>query len=67
MKVIEVIFMFLTTWLVGVFMFGAIIFACGFVASIFTGQFSVDTLAWISILISFAFAGYAVSKDGDAE
>lgn len=67
MKVVEAVFTFLTSWIVGLIMFGVIIFACGFVASIFTSQFPVDTLMWITIIISFAFAGYAVFRDGDAE
>lgn len=67
MKVVNAVFTFLTLWISGLIVFGAIIFAGGGVAYIFTHQFPVDTLAWITIIISFAFAGYAVSKDGDDE
>ncbi|EUJ42563.1 hypothetical protein [Listeria rocourtiae] len=67
MKVINAFFTFLTSWIVSIIIFGAIILACGFIASIFTSQFPVDTLMWITIIISFAFAGYTVFRDGDEE
>ncbi|MBC2104046.1 hypothetical protein [Listeria booriae] len=66
MKVINEIFTFLLSWLICTVIFGALIFLGAGVAYLFTQQYPVDVLGWVSLGAGFLFAGYSVTtKEGD--
>ncbi|MBC1615374.1 hypothetical protein HB904_04195 [Listeria booriae] len=66
MKVINEIFTFLLSWLFCTIIFGALIFLGAGVAYLFTQQYPVDLLGWVSLGVGFLCAGYSITtKEGD--